>query len=158
MSVDEGERTLFAESVRAHVSAMARLAARLAPAGDRDDIVQEALSRAWKKRGQFDPRRGSVRSWLLAITADQARQVRRRRFLPIRLEPPMARSSAEERVDLEEAIKHLPPRQRLAVDCFYFVGLSVAETAAVMHCAEGTVKSCLSDARARLRQLLEDSE
>jgi DNA-directed RNA polymerase specialized sigma24 family protein len=34
------------------------------------------------------------------------------------------------------------------------VGLSVAETAAVMGCAEGTVKSTLADARARLRTLL----
>ena len=42
----------------------------------------------------------------------------------------------------------LAPRQRLAIDCFYFVGLSLAETAAVMGCSEGTVKSTLSDARA----------
>jgi RNA polymerase sigma-70 factor (ECF subfamily) len=43
----------------------------------------------------------------------------------------------------------------LAVDCFYFVGLTVSETAAVMGCSEGTVKSTLSDARARLRAALE---
>lgn len=49
----------------------------------------------------------------------------------------------------------LTPRQRLAVDCFYFVGLSVTETAAVMRCSEGTVKSTLSDARNRIRTILE---
>jgi RNA polymerase sigma-70 factor (ECF subfamily) len=52
----------------------------------------------------------------------------------------------------------LSARQRLAVDCFYFADLSVADTAAVMGCSEGTVKSTLSDARARLRSLLEVSE
>jgi RNA polymerase sigma factor (sigma-70 family) len=57
--------------------------------------------------------------------------------------------------DLETAIGRLSGRQRLAVDCHYFVGLSVAETAAVMGCAEGTVKSTLNDARLRLRRLLE---
>ena len=66
--------------------------------------------------------------------------------------------SAEERLDVEYAVARLAPRQRLAVDCFYFVGLSVAETAAVMQCSEGTVKSTLSDARHRLRPLLEVSE
>jgi RNA polymerase sigma-70 factor (ECF subfamily) len=52
----------------------------------------------------------------------------------------------------------LTARQRQAVDCLYFAGLTVAETAAVMGCAEGTVKSTLSDARARLRTLLEVAE
>jgi len=60
-------------------------------------------------------------------------------------------------VDLNRALDRLAPRQRLAVDCVYFAGLSVAETAAVMKCAEGTVKSTLSDARARLRSSLEVS-
>ena len=148
-------RDEFAEWVEPHLPALARLAARLAPDGDRDDVLQEALTRAWKKRHTFDPGRGTPLTWLLAITADQARRARRRR-------PPLAlvttRSpvrSLDERLDLEAAVARLPQRQRLAVDCFYFVGLSVAETAAVMACAEGTVKSTLSDARARLGAILE---
>ena len=44
----------FAEWVRPHLPAMARLAARLAPAADRDDVVQEALVRAWTKRRLYD--------------------------------------------------------------------------------------------------------
>ena len=59
------------------------------------------------------------------------------------------------RLDVAAAISKLSPRQRLAVDCFYFVGLSVDETARVMGCSEGTVKSTLSDARARLKGMLE---
>lgn len=146
---------LFSERMLPHLPAMAHLAARLAPARHRDDIVQEALSRAWRKRHQFDPERGSLRTWLLAVTADQARKATRRRELPIRIAAPPVDSPIEDRLDLEAALGKLPPRQRLAVDCFYFVGLSVAETAAVMRCAEGTVKSSLSDARTRLRELLE---
>jgi RNA polymerase sigma factor (sigma-70 family) len=59
------------------------------------------------------------------------------------------------RLDVVRALSHLTARQRQAVDCVYFVGLTVVETAAVMGCAEGTVKSTLSDARSRLRKLLE---
>lgn len=141
-----------------HLPAMARLAGRLGPAPDRDDIVQEALARAWSKRKQFDRRRGTPSAWLLAITADQARKARRtlRPVGELRDRPSPAIPS-DERIDVEAAIRRLPGRQRLAVDCYYMAGLSVAETAAVMRCAEGTVKWTLSEARLRLRKLIEDA-
>lgn len=146
----------FADWVGPHLPVMSRLAARLAPTGDRDDVVQEALARAWRKRHQFDPGRGTPSAWLLAITADQARQARRRRPVAwLSGELPGRVRSTDDAVDVEFAVSKLPTRQRLAVDCFYFVGLSVAETAAVMRCSEGTVKSTLSDARTRLKTLLE---
>ena len=146
----------FAEWVLPHLGAMRRLAARLAPEIDADDAVQDALLRAWRKRGQFDEHRGTPAAWLLAIAADQARQARRRRRPSMRIADLSARvQSTDDAVDVEFAVASLPPRQRLAVECFYFVGLSVVETAAVMSCSEGTVKSTLSDARHRLRPLLE---
>ena len=135
---------------------MTRLAARLAPNADRDDVVQEALVRAWRKREQYDESRGTAATWLLAITADQARRARRRRQ-PLALvgQIKVPSSSVDDHVDVEAAVERLSKRQRLALDCFYFVGLSVAETATVMKCSEGTIKSTLSNARKRLRVLLE---
>jgi RNA polymerase sigma factor (sigma-70 family) len=144
----------FGDWARPHVRAMSLLAARLASDAERDDVVQEALSRAWAKRSQFDARRGTPAAWLLAITADQARRARRRRRPPVGFVPETVRP-VDEGLDLEVAIGRLTERQRLAIDCFYYVGLSTAETAAVMRCSEGTVKSTLSDARKRLRGLLE---
>ncbi len=58
-------------------------------------------------------------------------------------------------LDLERAIQGLPKRQRLAVELHYFTGLTTAETASVMSCSEGTVKSALHDARSNLRRALE---
>ena len=146
----------FARWVEPHVRAMHRLVARLAPDVDADDAVQEALISAWRKRHRFDPSRGTPAAWLLAIAADQARQARRRARPTSLLGDVAARvRSTDDAVDLESAISSLPARQRLAVDCFYFAGLNVNETAAVMRCSEGTVKSTLSDARRRLRPLLE---
>jgi RNA polymerase sigma factor (sigma-70 family) len=145
----------FADWVRPHMTAMSRLAARLAPGAARDDIVSEALARAWAKRRQYDPDRGAPSSWLLAITADQAGKARRRAARPLAALPDRPSADEEARLDVEHALSRLSARQRLAVDCMYFVGLTVAETAAVMGCAEGTVKSTLFDARARLRELLE---
>jgi RNA polymerase sigma-70 factor (ECF subfamily) len=140
---------------------MAGRAARLAGAAARDDIVQEALTRAWIKRDQYDGTRGTASSWLLAITADQARKALRRLRPVAELvehDEAVVRPDVEGRVDVGQALGTLSARQRLAVDCFYFADLSIADTAAVMDCSEGTVKSTLSDARARLRSLLEVSE
>ncbi|MES2211278.1 MAG: sigma factor [Chloroflexota bacterium] len=145
----------FAEWVRPSLLAMARLAARLSPPGEGDDVVQEALVRAWSKWSQFDPARGTASSWLLAITADQARKAHRRRRPLALFGSGSGVRSIDDHLDIEYAVVQLPARQRLAIDCYYFVGLSVGETAAVMGCAEGTVKSTLSDARARLHLLLE---
>lgn len=162
MGVDEasgggpGTPTDFAAWVEPELAKMSRLAARLAPNADREDVVQEALLRAWRKRDQYDQSRGTPAAWLLAITADQARRARRRqRPLALVGEMIVPGRSSDDRVDIEAAVTRLPKRQKLAVDCFYFVGLSVAETAAVMGCSDGTVKSTLSDARKRLRLLLE---
>ena len=151
----------FVDWVRPHLAAMARVAARLAVGADRDDIVQESLARAWMKRDQYDASRGTASSWLLAITADQARKAARRLRPVAELDDhdePEARQDVEARVDVDHALTTLSARQRLAVDCYYFADLSITDTAAVMGCSEGTVKSTLSDARARLRSLLEVSE
>lgn len=147
----------FGEWVRPHLTAMANLAARMSRAENRDDIVQEALTRAWKRRSTYDPGRGSPRAWLLAIVADQARRAHRRMRLTLWVpRPAVQESPTADGLDLERAISRLPRRQRLAVDLYYFVDLDIAETAAVMGCAPGTVKSTLADARARLRQALEE--
>jgi RNA polymerase sigma-70 factor (ECF subfamily) len=138
---------------------MARLAARLAPRADRDDVVQDALARAWLKHHQYDDSRGSPSAWLLAITADQARKAAGRgrlQFFAVRDGEQTV--PAEDRLDLHRALGRLSRRQRLAVDCFYFAGLSLADTAVVMGCAEGTVKSTLADARGKLRTVLEVAE
>jgi RNA polymerase sigma-70 factor (ECF subfamily) len=144
---------------------MTRLARRLAPDADPEDVLQDSLTRAWVKWDGYDPSRGSATTWLLAITADQARAARRTRVRRLRLvddaaelpdAPATPVPSAD--VDLERAIVQLAERQQLAVHLHYFVGLSVDETAAVMSCSAGTVKSTLFDARTRLRTLLGDSD
>ena len=147
---------VFADWVRPHLSAMTHLAARLAP-GDGDDVVQDALTRAWRRWGTYDAARGTPRTWLLAIVADQSRRTRLRRRPTVELvDGPAPEVRREDDLALEAALARLPRRQRLAVSLHYFVGLPVAECAAVMGCAEGTVKSTLYDARRRLREELGD--
>lgn len=146
--------------VEPHMQRMALVAARLGPPGAREDIVQEALANAWRHRRGYDAEKGSAAGWLMAITANVARgQWRRHHRAVWTLTVQERPRDLEAELDLEAAIARLPNRQRLAVNCFYAAGLTVAETASVMDCTEGTVKSTLADARTHLRRLLvEDGE
>lgn len=148
----------FADLVQPHMTAMTRLASRLGPPGAQDDVVQEALVRAWRKRSAYDAGRGPLVNWLLTIVANEVRRAARVRPLPLRIDTSTSNASADEQIDIEIAVRKLAARQKLAVDCFYFAGLSVAQAAAVMNCSEGTVKSTLADARKNLRTMLRGSE
>lgn len=148
----------FAAWVTPHLSAMSALAARLAPHGDRDDVVQEALVRAWRRRSTYDDQRGSARVWLLAIVADRARRARTKSRPRVVIDGDQSLTDADRDLDLERAVRQLSSRQQLAVALHYFVDLSVAEAATVMGCSAGTVKSTLHDARKRLAALLEVSD
>ena len=148
----------FTGFVAPHWELMSRLARRLAPPGEWEDVLQEALGSAWRKRNQYDDARGSARNWLLAVVADQARKGHRR--LRTRREQELEDRPVDDRpadVDLARALCRLTARQRAAIELHYYLGLSVADIAQVLRCSDGTVKSTLSDARARLRaQLGED--
>jgi RNA polymerase sigma factor (sigma-70 family) len=151
--------TEFRAWVTPSLSVMARVAGRLAPSADRDDVLQEALTTAWRRRSTFDASRGTPSAWLCAIVANTARHASRsRREAPTAsiASIPAADADGDLVVDVAAALARLSTRQREAVDLHYYAGLSVADTATVMGCSTGTVKSTLSDARARLRILLGD--
>jgi DNA-directed RNA polymerase specialized sigma24 family protein len=56
--------------------------------------------------------------------------------------------------EVRAALAALPPGMRAAVVLRHWLDLSVEETAALMNCSEGTVKSQTAKATARLRDLL----
>lgn len=145
----------FAGWVRPHLGALHRFAARLVGAADADDVVQEALVRAWRRRSTYDGSRGEPLPWLLAIVRDRAGRHRRRRAPEAVLLAADATTELQAAdLDLERAIARLSPRQREAIDLYYFVDLDVPAVAAVMGCAEGTVRATLHQARAALGELL----
>src|SRR5687767_11385699 len=120
MAAAPDDPVAFGEWIRPHLRTLANLVARLAPGADRDDVVQDALARAWAKRRQFDPARGTPGAWLCAIAADQALKARRRSrpTLPLAATPvdtPAVEGTAA-LVDLERALARLSRRQRLAVE------------------------------------------
>ena len=159
----------FALDVRAHRAVLARLVRRFTPEADADDVVQESLSAAWRHRHAFDPQRGSFRAWLLAIAMNECRRAARRRrrndMLVAVLSGHLRHASLVDADGghnhplgeaVERAIAGLPARQRLVVNLYYFVDLPVDDVARILGVASGTVKWSLAEARARLRQALDE--
>jgi len=66
--------------------------------------------------------------------------------------PPIA---IDERLDLVDAVRALPFRQRQAIILFYFADLPLPVTAEFMRISEGAVKAHLAQARTGLRRVME---
>jgi RNA polymerase sigma factor (sigma-70 family) len=125
---------------------------------DAEDVAQEAFVKAYLALPRFRPG-AAFRPWLLTIVANEARNRRRsagrRAGLALREPSPEgAVEAAEQRRALVDAIATLPERDRDVIGCRYLLGLSEAESAAVLGIAKGTVKSQLSRALGRLRATL----
>jgi RNA polymerase sigma factor (sigma-70 family) len=135
---------------------------------DAQDACQEAFMKAYRALGRFRPG-ASLRPWLMQIVANEARNQRRainrRTNLSMRVgerlgsgdaapSPEALAETTEEREQLLRAVNALREEDRLVIACRYFLELSSEETADVLRWPEGTVKSRLFRALARLRERL----
>jgi RNA polymerase sigma-70 factor (sigma-E family) len=74
------------------------------------------------------------------------------------LQPPESLDLQAESVSLWAGVKRLPPRQRAAIVLRYYEDLSESETARILGCSVGTVKSQSSRAIRALRKGYEDED
>jgi RNA polymerase sigma factor (sigma-70 family) len=164
-----GELDAYEEIVRMHGTVAFRTAWLITgSAADAEEAAQDAFVKAQRALPRF--REGApFRPWLLTIVSNEARnRVRasgRRQALALRAaeerrpgdavpSPEAALLDSERRDELLAAIARLSDNDRRAIACRYFLDLSEEETAAVLDCARGTVKSRLSRALERLRSEL----
>ncbi len=127
-----------------------------------DDLVQEALLRAWSNSDKFQPGT-SLRAWLFTILRNiyysqyrkRAREVQDSDgFYARRLTVPGDQESHLDLEDFRKAMTKLPAEQREVLTLIGASGLSYEEAAAICGVEIGTIKSRLSRARSRLVELL----
>lgn len=164
----DGDLDAYAVLV-ARYTVRAHRAAFLFGAGEEaDDIVQEAFVKAFRHLRRF--RAGEpFGPWLLRIVSNETKNLvrsrQRRTGLAVRLAAGQVDRAAgpdpveevladERRAALLDAVNALPERERRVVTCRYFLDLSEAETAQVLGCPRGSVKSRTFRALGRLRRLL----
>jgi RNA polymerase sigma-70 factor (sigma-E family) len=131
--------------------------------GDRDraqDLVQTTLAnilRSWRKAGRAENPDAYAKTALVRTFLNEQRK-HRREAEAHRLAAGSATHGTSDRADLRivvlEALRVLPPKPRAMVILRYWEDLSLEETAALMNCSEGNVKSQCSRALAKLRELL----
>jgi RNA polymerase sigma-70 factor (ECF subfamily) len=140
-------RHLYEEHGRSLLAYATRLTGDRAAA---EDVVQETLVRAWKHADDLENGKGSVRGWLLTVARNIITdRVRARASRPQEVEEP-AESPAIERDHAQTvvdsmtvlgAMDELSPEHREVLVQLYYGGKTVAETAASLGVAPGTVKS-----------------
>jgi len=159
------------EVLVAHYTAAAHRAAVLLGAGaDADDVVQEALVKAFRQLHRYRGESG-FRPWLLAIVANETRNLhrsrKRRDGLLLRAaawegpellaaDPAESAEAADRRRRLLDKLRGLDPRDREVLVCRFFLELTEAETAVTLGLPKGTVKSRTSRALTRLRKEVTD--
>ena len=150
-----GDKNRLEEVAAAYQDTLYRAAlAILGDAHEAEDAVQDAFLRWWERAPDF-PDAARERAWLLKVTVNgcksRLRAPWRRRTAPLLDTYPAA--EPEER-EVLEAVQALPPRDRAVVHLYYCEGYQTAEIAAMTGQREGTVRSRLSRARGKLRELL----
>jgi RNA polymerase sigma-70 factor (ECF subfamily) len=143
-----------------------RLAAAIVGPDDAADVVQDALLEAWRHLGSLrDPDR--LEAWFRSIVANRCRNVlrargRRPRTGPI--QPDAAGVGATDAPDewvvvreaLDQAFGRLSPEHRTVLALRYTLDLPLVDIARTLRVPEGTVKSRLHAAVARLRAAYEE--
>ncbi len=128
--------------------------------GDRavaEELAQEALVRAWERWDRVGVM-ASPEAWTYRTAFNLASSWGRRRSAERRAHRragPADQHAVVPDTPAIEAVKAavaaLPPKQRAAVVCRFYLAMTVAETAELLGCAEGTVKSATHQALASLR-------
>lgn len=164
MRDDERSRE-FVAFTRAHRADLVRTAALLC-AGDEafaEDVVQTTLTRlylSWARVRRADSPLAYARRSLTHVFIDEARRAHRRRETAVAepataaTEPTSREADPELREVVLAALAALGPRQRAVVVLRHWHDLDVAETARVLGCSPGTVKSQNARALAQLRDRL----
>ena len=170
----ESDEALISGAAGGAADALARLYDRYAPsllaAGERilgsrrdaEDLLHDVFVEVWQQAGDYDPVRGSVKSWLFLRMRSRAidrlrlaskknvelgEQVLATATRELAEDPALSPDRAQVRMTLEV----LPPDQRIAIELAYFGGLSGAQIAAQLGVPLGTIKTRLALGMSKLR-------
>ncbi len=139
--------------------AMTRLArAMLTETSDVEDVVMDAFLATAERIDSLDRPGGYLRMAVINGCRQRLRdRGRRRRILAERVAPGMHRDRlppAEQAVEMVDLLDSLSERERTAIVMTYYLDLPHADTASILGCSVGTVKSLVHRAKRSLREVM----
>ena len=175
-ALQAGDRVEFARLVETYSGQVYRLALKmLQNPQDAEDILQETFIKAYKALPNFEGR-SSLSTWLYRVATNEALMfLRKKRPMQVSVDQPIENDdgderprqiidwcclpeselmSTEARANLDHSVEQLPESLRAVFLLRDIEGLSTRETAEVLDISESAVKTRLSRARFRLRELL----
>ena len=175
MGIDEllratgrGDASAFRALYQATAAHLFSVAIRILHRRDKaEEALQDAFINVWRRAADWQPERGSARTWLTSIVHHRAIDLVRRegRFQPLddeHLELPDPGpdasahvAAAEERRRLESCMADLDPNAQRATRLAYWHGLTHEQLALRLNAPIGTTKSWIRRGLIRLRGCLE---
>ncbi len=160
----DGDPDAFGVLFKRHSSRLWAVSLRITcDPDDAADALQDAMISAFRRAADFRAE-SAVTTWLHRIVVNASLDLLRRRSarsvgwsgdpdeLPVPEPRPVAdgAAGADTRMDVDAALRMLPPPQRAALVLVDMLGYSVADASAVLGVSEGTVKSRCARGRMKL--------
>jgi RNA polymerase sigma-70 factor (ECF subfamily) len=151
----DGDPEAFSDLAAKHWRRLLALARSIVADLEAEDVVQDALVKAWRKLGSLrDP--AAFSSWLTRIVANTAvANARRRRFFDSidELSIAAADESIDTQIDVGRLLSVLAPKQRAVLHLTTIDGYTDSEIAASLGISSSSVRVHRMRARRRLAEL-----
>ncbi len=166
-AIAAGDASAFRVVVARHLPHLLATARRiLRDDAEAEDVAQDALVRLWRSAKSLELGPGGLKPWLRRVVSnlciDRIRAGRRVSVVdkvPEQIEAASQLRSIDERElasRVDEVIKTLPERQRLALTLFHYDGLSQIEVGTILGISDEAVESLLARARRSLKTALKN--
>jgi RNA polymerase sigma-70 factor (ECF subfamily) len=160
VTVEAPQAARFAELYRETVTDVyAYVATLVQDRAAAEDVVAIAFEKAYRKRGSFDPRRGSQRAWLFGIARNAALDELRRRKRTVALTAEPGELAVDDdpdaiarRATVRAALNRLEPRDREVIALKYHGDLTNGEVAKLLGVSESNAGTLLHRAMTKLRE------